>query len=139
MLYIPAVIEYEQITMNTNQSNQQPNELSLEVEQTEPLKKQIQQFEILSDKMFLRIEGLEMQVAALLKSKIKAEEELALFKLQFQTMGTVAGPKGDKGSPGLSGDKGSPGMKGDKGSPGERGPRGELFEKGGLLFGCIAR
>lgn len=111
-------------------------------EQMNALQLQIQQFDILSDKMFLRIEGLETQVASLLKAKVKAEEELAQFKLQFQTMECVPGPKGDKGSPGMQGVKGSPGMKGNKGSPGSKGAvgaKGESFEKGGFLFGCIAR
>lgn len=128
--------------MNTEQSNEPTLESQTQPEQIKSLKQQIQQFDLLSDKMFLRIEGLEMQVAALLKSKVKAEQELTQFKLQFKTMTTISGPKGDKGSPGFQGNKGSPGLKGDKGSPGAqgtRGPRGESFEKGGLLFGCIAR
>ena len=106
---------------------------------------QMQQLDTLSDKMFLRIEGLETQVASLLKAKVKAEEELAQFKLQVSTMEGVPGPKGDKGdkgSPGMPGVKGSPGMKGEKGSPGPKGAvgaKGESFDKGGFLFGCIAR
>ena len=106
------------------------------------LKQQVEQFDALTDKLFLRIEGLEMQVASLLKAKVKAENELAQFKVQLQDVAIQPGPKGDKGSPGLKGDKGSPGLQGLKGSPGKRGqqgPQGTSFEKGGLLFGCIAR
>lgn len=115
------------------------------------LKQQVEQFDALTDKLFLRIEGLEMQVASLLKAKVKAENELAQFKLQLKGVAIQPGPKGDKGSPGLKGDKGSPGLKGDKGSPGlqgvkgspgkrgQQGAQGTSFEKGGLLFGCIAR
>ena len=106
------------------------------------LKQQFEQFDTLTDKLFLRIEGLEMQVASLLKAKVKAENELAQFKVQLQDVAIQPGPKGDKGSPGMKGDKGSPGLKGDKGSPGKRGPQGAQgtsFEKGGFLFGCIAR
>ena len=114
-------------------------------EQMNAMQLQMQQLDTLSDKMFLRIEGLETQVASLLKAKVKAEEELAQFKLQVSTMEGVPGPKGDngdKGSPGMPGVKGSPGMKGEKGSPGPKGAvgaKGESFDKGGFLFGCIAR
>ena len=103
------------------------------------MQQQVAQFDILTDKLFLRIEGLELQVSTLLKAKVKAEKELADFKLQLSNLAGVPGPKG---SPGMKGDKGSPGMKGDKGSPGmngAQGPRGESFEKGGFLFGCIAK
>lgn len=100
------------------------------------LKQQVQQFDTLTDKLFLRIEGLEMQVANLLKAKVKVEEELSQFKLQLQTVHATQGPKG---SPGIKGEKGSPGPHGEKGSPGKRGPQGHSFEKGGFLFGCIAK
>ena len=105
-------------------------------EELTQLKQQVNQFDALTDKLFLRIEGLEMQVASLLKAKVKAEGELAQFKSQLLETKVAQGPKG---SPGQKGDKGSPGQKGDKGSPGKRGPQGHSFENGGLLFGCISR
>ena len=115
------------------------------------LREQVSNMDALTDKLFMRIEGLELQVASLLKAKTKAEEQLSQFKKQMLDMqnqpcvkGEKGSPgvKGDKGSPGVKGDKGSPGVKGDKGSPGKvgaRGPQGHSFEKGGFLFGCISK
>lgn len=114
----------------------------------ETLQDQVTHMDTLTDKLYMRIEGLELQVASLLKAKTKAEEELSQFKLQLQDMASVQrvkgspGPKGDKGSPGLKGDKGSPGASGSsgpRGPMGPQGPQGHSFEKGGFLFGCISK
>ena len=124
---------------SANDTNDASKQSPLPKPSLDEVHQQMVEFDTLADKLFLRIEGLEMQVSNLIKAKIKAEKELAEFKLQLSNAHSVPGPKG---SPGMKGDKGSPGMKGDKGSPGkkgDRGPRGESFEKGGFLFGCIAK
>jgi hypothetical protein len=152
----PRVSELFSNTMNTTNTNPTSTDLAPDHPTVERLQRQLVQLDTVTDKLFMRIEGLELQVANLRKSavKSKADEsseqhglsahaageealrrlderlnagEAKLLQLEEELQTKRNRDDGDGDHPvGASGAKGSPGCKGDKGSPG---PPGESIGK----------